>query len=132
MKTMILPALIVPLLLFLVPNERGIAEQKPDLTNLQWKAVRPDVAKTDLGDGLPEVAVLTVSNEQFKEIRASKGAAMKFFDNGIFKRKLIKVHFCSAKKNQDGEGWILIVPHTPQSTAFIIAWQIPKNDGLKK
>lgn len=130
MKRIIFPALIVPLLLFLVPNERSIAKQepRPNLAGLEWKVVRTDVVKTDLGDGLPEVAVLRVSNEQFKEIRAGKTAAMKFFDNGIFKRKLIKVAFCSVKRNEDGDGWILMAPHTPQSTAYIIAWQIPKKD----
>lgn len=88
--------------------------------------VRPDVAKTDLGGDFPEVAALSVTNEQFKQIRASKAAAMKSLDNGIFKKKLVKVVFCGVHRNKGGEGWILIVPHTYQSTAFVIAWQIPK------
>lgn len=131
MKRIMFSALIVPLLLFLVPSERGAPQQElqPSLKDLQWKVVRTDVVKTDLGDDFPEVAVLNLTNEQFKQISASKAAAMKFFDNGIFKKKLVKVVFCDVRRYKGGEGWVLIVPHTYTSTAFVIAWQIPKKGG---
>ena len=68
-----------------------------------------------------------VSNDQFKKIRASKKAAKEYLDSQhIFKRKLIKVVFCDVTPSDDGDGWILLLPHTPHSTASISAWQIPK------
>ncbi|SRR6266403_6314328 len=129
MKRIISPALVVLFLLFLLPKERSFAreEAKVDLASLKWQLLKEGAAKTDMGEGLPEVAILVVSNDQFKKIRASKKAAKEYLDSQhIFKRKLIKVVFCDVTPSDDGDGWILLLPHTPHSTASISAWQIPK------
>ena|ERR1700686_3276687 len=129
MKRIISTALVVLFLLFLLPRERSFAreEAKAKLPTLEWKMLSEEASKTDLGPGLPEVAILKVSNEQFKKIRASKHAALDYLeDQHIFKRKLIKVVFCDVTPNDDGDGWFLMMPHTPLSTASIVAWQIPK------
>jgi hypothetical protein len=129
MKRIISPALVVLFLLFLLPREQGFAreEVKFDLGSLKWEMTKGGVPKTDLGPGLPEVAILNVSNDLFEKIHASKAAALKYLeDQHIFKRKLIKIVFCDVTPNDDGDGWILIIPHTPLSTASIVAWQIPK------
>jgi len=127
MKRIISSALVVLFLLFLLPKERSFAQEeaKVKLPKLEWKKLNEGVSKTDLGPGLPEVAILKVSNEQFKKIHASKAAALKYLeDQHIFKKKLIKVVFCQVTPNKS-DGWILIVAHTAQSTASIVAWQIP-------
>ncbi len=127
MKRILSSALVVLFLLFLLPKERSFAQEeaKFKLPPLEWKMLKEGVSKTDLGPGLPEVAILKVSNDQFKKIHASKAAARKYLDDQhIFKKKLIKVIFCAVTPN-DSDGWILIVSHTAQSTATIVAWQIP-------
>ncbi len=127
MKRILSSALVVLFLLFLLPKERSFAreEAKVDLGSLKWQVLKEGASKTDLGSGLPEVAILKVSNEQFKKIHASKAAALKYLDDQhIFKRKLIKVVFCQVTPNES-DGWILLISHTPQSTACIVAWQIP-------
>jgi hypothetical protein len=129
MKRIISTAPVVLFLLFLLPKERIFAREEPnvDLASLKWQMLKEGVTKTDMGEGLPEVAILIVSNDQFKKIHASEHAAMKYLeDQHIFKRKLIKVRFCDVKASDDGERWILLMPHTPHSTASIIAWQIQK------
>jgi len=129
MKRIISTAPVVLFLLFLLPKERIFAREEPnvDLASLKWQMLKEGVTKTDMGEGLPEVAILIVSNDQFKKIRASKKAAKEYLDSQhIFKRKLIKVVFCDVTPSDDGDGWILLLPHTPHSTASISAWQIPK------
>jgi hypothetical protein len=129
MNRIISPALTVLLLLSLLPKERSFAreEAKFDLGTLKWEMTKGGVPKTDLGPGLPEVAILKVSNDLFEKIHASKDAAMDYLEGQhIFKRKLIKVVFCEVTSSDDGDGWFLIIPHTPRSTASIVAWQIPK------
>ena len=129
MKRIISPALVVLFLLFLLPKERSFAreEARVDLASLKWQMLKEGAAKTDMGEGLPEVAILIVSNDQFKKIHASEHAAKEYLeDQHIFKRKLIKVVFCDVTPSDDGDGWILLMPHTPRSTASISAWQIPR------
>jgi hypothetical protein len=129
MKRIIFPALVVLFLLFLLPKERSLAREEArfNLASLKWQMLKGGASKTDMGPGLPEVAILKVSNGQFEKIHASKEAAKDYLDSqSIFKRKLIEVVFCDVTPSDDGEGWILIIPHTPHSTASIAAWQIPK------
>ncbi|HKV27419.1 MAG TPA: hypothetical protein VJN90_03990 [Candidatus Acidoferrales bacterium] len=81
--------------------------------------------KTDLGGDRPEVVVLALSNEQFKKFHASTAAAKKFIDNGhFFKRKLIRVVFVNHAPNDNGTSWLLIISHSLQSTAAVVAWQV--------
>lgn len=134
MKRVMFPALVVLYLLFMPVKEQSFAEETIpplDLSALQWKLLQPTVTKTDLGSNLPEVVVLTLSNDQFTKISGDKSAAMKYLtDQKIFKRKLLNVEFCAVTANVDGTGqWILIIPHTFQSTAYIVAWQIPTKGG---
>jgi hypothetical protein len=134
MKRIVPPALLVLCVLSLLAKERSFGRGGPDinLSSLKWQLLQPNVSKTDMGGGLPEVAILTLSNEQFEKIHASEEAALEYLDSQhIFKRKLIKVIFCDVTSSADGDGWILLIPHTPHSTASIAAWQIP-NKGKEK
>jgi hypothetical protein len=129
MKRVISPALMLLLLLFLVPQERSSADKMPtiDLSSLMWKQLSPTASKTDMGPNLPEVAILVLSDDQFKKIYPSKDDAMAYLDGqSIFKRKLIKVVFCDVAPSDEGQPWILIISHTTLSTAAITAWQPPK------
>lgn len=129
MKRIMIPALMALSLLFLLPKERSLARDESGLSlaSLKWKMLSAGAYKTDLGDGLPEVAILKLSDDQFAQIYASKEAAMAYLDNQqIFKRKLIEVVFCDVTPNKGGGTWILIIPHTLHSTASIVAWQLPK------
>ena len=104
-----------------------------DLKSLQWQLLQPNVTKTDLGGQLPEVAILTLSNEQFRKIYASKDAAKDYLDSQhIFKRKLVDVVFCDVTASDDGGLWVIIIPHTLHSTASIVAWQIPQKGQEKQ
>jgi hypothetical protein len=100
---------------------------KINLTSLEWRLLKPSVSKTDLGGDLPEVAILTLSNEEFEKIHASEIAAKKYLDDQkILKRKLIHAIFPDVTPREDGGGWILIVAHTGKSTGCIVAWQLPR------
>jgi len=115
-------------LLLAKERSRADSEVQVDLASLQWHLLQPNITKTDMGDGLPEVAILTMSDVQFQKISSSKDEAKKFLDSQkIFKRALIDVVFCDVTPSKGGGQWILIVPHTLHSTASIVAWQIPKN-----
>ena len=132
MKRIIIPALLVLCVLFLPAKEQSLAEEAMplNLESLQWKLLQPTVTKTDLGGNLPEVVILTLSNDQFEKIHASTDAAKQYLiEQKIFKRPLLKVVFCSVKSSMNGAEWILIIPHTFQSTAYIVAWQVPKKGG---
>jgi hypothetical protein len=134
MKRIPFSVLMVLCLLFLPTTQRTFADEvmTPDLSTLKWQMLQKWVSKTDMGPGLPEVAILVVSDDQFQKIHASKTAAMKYFDDQkIFKQKLIDLVFCDVYGGKYGTSWILIVPHTLHSTASITAWQIPK-DGSKE
>ncbi len=129
MKRIIIPALLVFCVLLLPAKEQSFAEEAMpiSLTSLQWHLLQPNVTKTDLGGILPEVIILTLSNEQFEKIHASTAAAKEYLnDQKIFKKPLLKVIFCNVKSNAGGAQWILIIPHTYQSTGCIVAWQVPK------
>lgn len=131
MKRIIAQALIVLSLCLFLAKEGNYAEEasQPDLASLKWHLLQPNVTKTDLGGELPEVVVMTLSNQQFQTINGNKNAALTYLINQkIFKKKLLNVVFCGVRASADGMGqWILILPHTYQSTAFIVAWQIPQN-----
>lgn len=61
-----------------------------------WQTLSRDAWKTDLGDDLPGVLVLELSNEDYKEFQTSEAAAMKYLDDRKYmKRELIKVVFAT-------------------------------------
>jgi hypothetical protein len=129
MKRLLLGLVVLGVSLLLV-KERSRADSgvQVDLKSLQWNLLQPTVTKTDMGDGLPEVAILTMPDDQFQKISSDKNAAKKYLDSQkIFKRALIDVVFCDVTPSKDGGQWILIVPHTLHSTASIVAWQIPQH-----
>jgi len=100
-------------------------KQKPSAPS--WQPLSEGVWKTDLGDGRPEVVVMKMSNEDFEKLHKSKRAWMDYLDNHRYlKRKLIKIVFIDVvyAKNGSGHGWWICVPHSPHSTAGILAWQI--------
>jgi len=134
MKRILPSGLMVLCLLFLPTMERTFADEAKelDLSSLKWQMLQKSVSKTDLGPGLPEVAILVVSNDQFEKIHASEDAAKAYLDSQrIFKKKLIKAVFCNVEASKDGTSWILIISHTVYSTASIVAWEIPKS-GYEK
>ncbi|HEV2205160.1 MAG TPA: hypothetical protein VGR36_01390 [Candidatus Acidoferrales bacterium] len=90
----------------------------------RWRKLAKNVWKTDLGRDLPEVVVLRMSDEEFKEFHSSVRVAKNFLDKRKYlKRKLIKLVFTSVKRNTKCGEWTLIVVHTLQSTGFVTAWQ---------
>lgn len=130
MKRIVIPAVLVLCVLLLPVKEKTLADQavQINLAGLQWHLLQPTATKTDLGGDLPEVAILTLSNDDFMKINGNRDVAMKYLiDQGIFKKKLLNVVFCGVTPSNDGSGqWILIIPHTYQSTAYIVAWQVPQ------
>jgi hypothetical protein len=132
MKRIPFPILMVLCLLLLRTTQRTFADEAitPDLSTLKWQMLQKWASKTDMGRGLPEVAILIVSDDTFQKIYASKTAAMKYFDDQkIFKQKLVDLVFCDVNEAKFGTNWILIVPHTLHSTASVTAWQIPKDSS---
>jgi hypothetical protein len=131
----IVPSILLVLCLLLLPaKERSLAEEKATtkLESLKWHVLRPGVTKTDMGGDLPEVAILTVSNEEFEKIYASTITAKKYLDGQkILKRKLIRVVFCDVTARDDGGDWILTVTHTYHSTGCIVAFQLPKETKIE-
>lgn len=111
------------------PKEQRIREEEfhVNLASLKWQLLKPDVTKTDLGGDLPEVAILTMSNEQFEKIRGPKKAAMDYLDDRhILKRKLIDLVFSDVTPSADGLGWVVVLSHSGKSTGCILAWQLPR------
>jgi len=99
-------------------------EMRLQLKTPHWRKLRKGVWKTDLGGDRPEVVILTMSNDEFREFRASSKAAKTYIDRrSLLKRKLIKVVFASVVPNKKGGSWFVIVTHTLWSTGGIVAWQ---------
>ncbi len=132
----IVPSVLLGLCLLLLPiKERSLAQEQkqesvtPKLESLKWDLLKPNIAKTDLGGNLPEIVILRVSNEEFEKIHTSKIAAKKYLDRQhIFRRKLIRIVFCSVwpQPHDPGGDWVLVTTHTVYSTACISAVQLPK------
>jgi hypothetical protein len=94
----------------------------------QWQKLSEDVWKTDLGAEWPEVVILQMSQDDFKDFHSSTAAAMDYIDKrGYLKQKLIEIVFGEVvPQKNDGGVWTIIVVHTLKSTAVVIAWQNPK------
>ncbi|HEV2617606.1 MAG TPA: hypothetical protein VGU63_13455 [Candidatus Acidoferrales bacterium] len=89
-----------------------------------WRKLSASAWKTDLGGRRPEVVVLALSNEEYRKFHASTTAAKRFIDRAhFFKRKLIKVVFVNHASSDDDSSWLLIISHSLQSTAAVVAWQ---------
>jgi hypothetical protein len=93
----------------------------------QWLMMAKNAYKTDLGDALPEVVILTMSAEAFKKFSKSKRSAMEYIDGlHILKQKLIDLVFADVwPAEPTGGEWILIISHTTHSTATVVAWELP-------
>ncbi len=106
-------------------NGRRLAPIKiPKLRKPNWKRKRGGAWYTDLGGKLPDMAVLCMTNAEFKKFRASRKAAMNYIDRRhILKRKLINLVFGSIVRNKTDHGWVVMMAHTLHSTAVITAWQ---------
>jgi hypothetical protein len=93
----------------------------------QWQKLSEDVWKTDLGADWPEVVILQMSQDDFKDFHSSTAAAMGYIDKrGYLKRKLIQIVFGEVVTRDDGGVWTIIITHTVRSTAVVVAWQNPK------
>lgn len=98
---------------------------QPRVPKPHWRKLSASAWKTDLGGDRPEVIVLALSNDEFRRFHASTSAAKSFLDkHRFFKRKLIKVVFVNHAPNDDGASWLLIISHSLQSTAAVVAWQV--------
>jgi hypothetical protein len=93
----------------------------------KWRKLASGVWKTDFGDDMPEVAILRMSNEEFRKFQSSARFAKSYIDKKRYlKRKLIKFAFVSVPRRPQHECyWTLILSHTPESTGKIIAWPDP-------
>lgn len=94
----------------------------------KWQTLSATAHKTDLGESLPEVVILTLSDAAFKKFSKSKKAAMKFIDDlHVLKQKLINLIFADKVPSIHGPGgeWICIIIHTTKSTATVVSWQLP-------
>lgn len=104
---------------------RGKETAQPRVPKPHWRKLSASAWKTDLGGDRPEVVVLALSNDEFRKFHASTSAAKSFIDKRrFFKRKLIKVVFVNHAPNDDGTSWLLIISHSLQSTAAVVAWQV--------
>lgn len=130
--TRLLPLTIIFLSMLFFPVTSGVsgAEQEK-LKGLEWKSV-DGALKTDLGQGLPEVLVLKLSNADFHKYFANKKTAMDYLDSQHFlKAKLINLKFAEVRSAHNDEEWYIIIGHTPYSTALVIAWQEPSDKKNK-
>jgi hypothetical protein len=93
----------------------------------KWRKMAAAVWKTDLGEDLPEVAILRMSDEEFRKFHSSARYAKAYIDKHHYlKRKLIKFRFVSVTwQRKHGGHWSLLLVHTPLSTGTVIAWQEP-------
>ena len=90
----------------------------------RWRKLSARAWKTDLGGDLPEVVILVLSDEEFRKFHASTKAAKSYIDKRhLLKRKLIKVVFANESPSGDGGEWFVIISHTIQSTAAVVAFQ---------
>lgn len=93
----------------------------------KWRKLAKNAWNTDLGNDLPEILVLRMSDQEFRKFHSSARFAQTYIDKHKYlKRKLIKFVFTSIVGERGSkEAWSLILIHTPQSTARLIAWQDP-------
>ncbi|MHB8411953.1 MAG: hypothetical protein ACYDDI_08400 [Candidatus Acidiferrales bacterium] len=78
--------------------------------------------KKSLGPGQPEIAVLRLADEEYKEF--AKGPINYLEERRVFKAQLNRVVRCGVKPNTKSAAWWLVIEHVPESTAFYIAWQM--------
>lgn len=92
----------------------------------RWRKLRKGAWKTDFGAGLPEVVILTISNEEFEEFRASSDRAKirNINKRGIMKRDLIDIVLLKSKRRKRGACVLLMIYHTPESTGHIVPFPI--------
>jgi len=92
----------------------------------RWRKLRKGAWKTDFGAGLPEVVILTISNEEFEEFRACSDREKKSNLNkrGIMKRNLIDVVLQKPKRRKRGACVLLLIYHTPESTGYMVPFSI--------
>ncbi|HVB36323.1 MAG TPA: hypothetical protein VND42_03700 [Candidatus Acidoferrales bacterium] len=91
-----------------------------------WRKLPNGVWKTDFGVDLPEVVILTMSNEEFEEFRRSSDNAKKRNLNkrGILKRHLIDVVLQKPKRRKRGKCVLLLIYHTPESTGYLVPFPL--------
>jgi hypothetical protein len=92
----------------------------------KWRKLASGAWKTDLGDDLPEVAILRMSDEEFRKFSSSARFAKSYIDRKRYlKRKLIKFAFVSVPRRRRGCIWTVMLTHTPESTGKVVAWPDP-------
>lgn len=92
----------------------------------RWRRLRKGAWKTDFGTGLPEVVILTISNEEFEEFRACSDRAKirSINKRDIMKRNLIDVVLQKPKRRKRGACVLLLIYHTPESTGYIVPFPV--------
>jgi hypothetical protein len=97
-------------------------EAKPSQQEKQpvWTQIAPGQWRTELGTDEPDLAVLRLSDQEYKEF--FKDPKEYFNSHHIFPKKVNKAEAAGDDPPPTGAGWIVMATHTPYSTATYVIW----------
>src|SRR5271155_114474 len=91
----------------------------------RWEAVEKDQWRTRLGADYPEIAILQLSDDEYKKFSANPKQYVD--DRHILAAKINKVVAGEILPGRGGLSWHVIIIHTPNSTMTYVAWPGPKH-----
>lgn len=118
-------ALVLCLLLMLASGFLPAQEAKPSQQEKQpvWTKIATGQWRTELGTDEPDIAVLRLSDEEYKEF--FKDPKEYFNSHHTFPKKVNKAEAAGEDPPPTGAGWIVVATHTPYSTATYVSWPAP-------
>lgn len=109
---------------FLVAQEQTKRAQKEKSPT--WTEVAPGVWRTELGTDEPDIAVLRLSDQEYKEF--FKDPKKYFNSHHVFPKEVNKAEGAGDDPPPTGAGWIVVATHVPYSTATYVSWPAPSGN----
>lgn len=117
--------LFLSLLLMRASGFLSAQEAKPSAPAKQpaWTQIASGLWRTELGPGEPDIAVLRLSDDEYKEFfKDPKGY---FNTHHVFPKNVNKAKAAGDDPPPTQSGWIVVAIHTPYSTSHYVSWPVP-------
>jgi hypothetical protein len=108
---------------FLSARDRQQSKPSTPKKEPTWTQIAPDQWRTELDTGEPDIAVLRLSDAEYKEF--FKAPKDYFNDHHVFPKKVNKAEAAGEDPPPTATGWIVVGVHTPYSTVSYVAWPEP-------
>jgi hypothetical protein len=127
MKRIVLGSTVFLSLLFVLASGLLLAQEETKRAQQEkpptWTQVTPGIWRTELGTGEPDIAVLRLSDEEYKEF--FKDPKQYFNSHHVFPKPVNKAEESGEDPPPTGAGWIVVATHNPYSTATYVSWPAP-------